>query len=143
MGRAVGAGRGDLFDHAVRTSNRLPVGTTAALCLLILTAGPWLIMGLTDLATVRSGAERYLPYAAIYVLVSVAAFQLDGIFIGATGTRTMRNASLAAVLAFLAPWWPLASWGANDGLWMAFIVFVVALALALAWRYPVLRASLR
>ena len=68
------------------------------------------------------------------MLVSVAAFQLDGVFIGATRTREMRNAGVLSLAAFLLAAWPLtAAWG-NHGLWVAFIIYVIARAGAL-WPY--------
>ncbi len=143
VGSATGAGRRDLFDHAVRTSSRLAAGTAVGLCLMLSTLGPLAIAGLTNLTAVSASAERYLPYAAVYVLLSVAAFQLDGIFIGATRTRAMRNASLMAVVLFLAAWWPLSRWGGNKGLWVAFILYVVARAVALGLHFPALRYAIR
>jgi MATE family multidrug resistance protein len=139
VGRAKGAGRRDLFDHAVRSSSQLAAGTALLLGLMLFSLDSLAIAGLTDLTEVRASAVRYLPYAAVYVLLSFAAFQLDGIFIGATDTRAMRNAALLAVVMFLAAWWPLVYWAGNDGLWMAFIVYVIARAAALAFRYPMLR----
>ncbi|MEE4143409.1 MAG: MATE family efflux transporter, partial [Halieaceae bacterium] len=70
------------------------------------------------------------------VLLSFAAFQLDGIFIGATRTREMRNASFVSVLAFMLAWWWLTPLFGNHGLWCAFVVYVCARALALAAYYP-------
>jgi MATE family multidrug resistance protein len=139
VGRAKGARRRDLFDQAVRFSSQLAAGAAILLGLMLFTLGSLAIVGLTDLSEVRAGAVRYLPYAAIYVMLSFAAFQLDGIFIGATGTRAMRNASLSAILVFLVVCWPLVRWMGNDGLWMAFIIYVIARAVALALRYPALQ----
>ena len=142
VGRAAGAGRRGLFDHTVRISTLLAAVTALVLSLAIIALGPYAIAALTDLAEVRATAGRYLPYASCYVLVSFVAFQLDGIFIGTTRTRDMRNASVVSTVVFLAAWWPLAGWWRNDGLWMAFIIFLIARALALGWRYPALRASI-
>lgn len=142
IGRSVGAGCRDLFDQAVRTTSQLAAGTAVFLCLILLTLGPLAIAGLTDLTEVRASAERYLPYAAVYVALSAPAFQLDGIFIGATATRAMRNAYWLAILAFLTAWWPLVTWADNDGLWMAFIIFVIARAVALALRFTMLRNTI-
>lgn len=139
VGRAKGAKRRDLFDQAVQSSSQLAAGTAILLSLMLFTLGSWAIAGLTDLSEVRASAVRYLPYAAVYVILSFAAFQLDGIFIGATGTRAMRNASLSAIVVFLVVWWPLVRGMGNDGLWMAFIIYVIARAVALALRYPALR----
>ncbi len=141
VGRAIGARRRDVFDAAVRRSSELAAATAVLLALLVLTLGDSAIHALTSIETARETASRYLPWSALYVLLSFAAFQFDGIFIGATRTRDMRNASLASLVLFLLAWWPLARFG-NDGLWIAFILYVLARALALGWHYPRLRASI-
>jgi multidrug resistance protein, MATE family len=142
VGSAVGARRRSVFDAAVRRSTELAGLTALALAASFMLLGPTLIDLLTNLESVAETAKRFLPYAAAYVLCSFAAFQLDGIFIGATRTRDLRNASIASMLTFLAAWWLLADRFGNTGLWVAFIVFVIARAVALGARYPELRASL-
>jgi MATE family multidrug resistance protein len=74
-------------------------------------------------------------------LAGVWCFQLDGIFIGATRTRDMRNAMLEALLIFLAAWWLLARFG-NHGLWAALYVHYAARTGTLLVRYPRLLRSL-
>ena len=69
---------------------------------------------------VQRQAVAVLPYAALYVALSAAAFQLDGIFVGATLTREMRNASFYSFVGFLAIGWPLVNVLQNEGLWIAF-----------------------
>lgn len=142
IGSAIGAGQRARFDLAVRRSTELALLSALVLSGMLLAAGPWLIDLLTDLPDVRLAALRYLPYAALYLLLAVGAFQLDGIFIGATRTRAMRNASLLSTGVFVAAAHWLARWDGNRGLWTAFIVFVVARALALALFYPALRRSI-
>ncbi|MDP2380278.1 MAG: MATE family efflux transporter, partial [Pseudohongiella sp.] len=77
-----------------------------------------------------------------YVALAFAAFQLDGIFIGTTRTREMRNASVVSALVFfilslvLMLQWQLA------GLWLAFIGFVILRAICLVWYFPALRRSI-
>lgn len=141
VGRALGARSPDAFDRAVRASTQLSAVTAVTLAALVLIAGPTAIAGLTDLDAVRSVALAYLPPTAIYVLLSFAAFQLDGIFIGATGTGEMRNASVISCLVFIVGSIPLiASWG-NLGLWVAFVGYVVARAILLGAYFPRLRRS--
>src|SRR5690606_24233838 len=83
-------------------------------------------------------AIQHLPYAALYIVVSFAAFQLDGIFIGATQSRAMRNATVLAlaVLIALGTWWS-ALYG-NRGLWVALVVYITIRAVVLALYYPML-----
>jgi Na+-driven multidrug efflux pump len=50
---------------------------------------------------------------------------MDGVFIGATWSRDMRNAMLIALLAFLAALFTLAHLYGNHGLWAALHVFLL------------------
>src|SRR5690606_20569120 len=112
-----------------------------------LAVGIWLLGGamvglLTSLEEVSDAARAYLPWTALYVLLSVGAFQLDGVFIGATRTREMRNAGVVSLLVFLLCAWPAAALWGNHGLWAAFVAFVVARALALLPYYRALDRGL-
>jgi MATE family multidrug resistance protein len=80
--------------------------------------------------------------AALYTGASFMAFQLDGVFIGATRTQDMRNASIASAATFVGAAWLLAADLGNRGLWLAFIAFVIVRALALLLYYPALRRSI-
>ena len=142
VGSSVGARSRAVFDAAVRRSTELAALTSLVLALLLFTIGPWLAAGITDLPPVESAARRHLPLAAVYVAVSFAAFQLDGIFIGATRTRAMRNASIASALVFVALEIPLGDALGNTGLWLAFIAYVIVRAVTLGAAYPSLRASI-
>ena len=83
---------------------------------------------------------RYM--AAAYVLVSFAAFQLDGIFIGVSSTRQMRHAAFIAITCFLLLWSVLIGPFGFTGLWLAMIFYVIARAGALMLFYPRLRNSI-
>jgi MATE family multidrug resistance protein len=141
VGRAVGAGARDGFDRAVRLSTQMAAVTALVLAAGALFAGPWAVRLLTDLPAVRGIAVDFLPWTALYILLSFGAFQLDGVFIGATGTRAMRNASVLSFTGFLLTSLVLVRVGQNTGLWISFVVFVVLRALALWSRYPALRTE--
>ncbi len=139
VGRTLGARRRDLLDRVMIASTRLAAANALGLTLLLAFAGPWAIAALAPLADVQAQALRYLPYAAIYVLVSFAAFQLDGIFIGATRSRALRNAGILSLGVFLLlAWWWAGRYG-NTGLWCAFIGYVIARAVCLGVYLPGLR----
>jgi len=60
-------------------------------------------------------------------MVSFTAFLWDGIFIGATAGPEMRNAMLVSTLVVFFPAYILAGrFLGNHGLWLAFILFMVA-----------------
>ncbi|MFM1895430.1 MAG: hypothetical protein RLZZ385_504 [Pseudomonadota bacterium] len=142
VGTAVGARDRAGLDLAIRRSSELAVITAVGLALLLWLGGPLAITGLTDLAEVRQVAGSMVWLAAIYVLLSFAAFQLDGIFIGAGRTAAMRNAALLSTGFFLLVCWPMLGLYGAVGLWWAFILFVVARAVALLFYLPALRASI-
>ena len=144
VGSALGAGQRREFDQAVRRSSELAAANAAVLALALFGFGPFIIRALTDLPAVQAAAQAQLPLAALYIALSVAAFQLDGIFIGATRTRDMRNASIASCAVFvIAAQLLTAHLGlGNDGLWLAFLVFVITRAITLAAYYPSLRRSI-
>lgn len=142
VGKAIGARNRQWFDRVIITSTRIAASCALGLMLLLLVFGPLAINALTPHETIRQQALAYLPYAAAYILLSFMAFQLDGIFIGATASRAMRNAALASLLVFLASAWPLALWLGNQGLWLAFITYVVARAMSLGIYLPQLRRSI-
>jgi len=140
VGRAVGARTRDAFDRAVRLSTQMAALSAVGLAALVLIGGPWAVSLLTDLDPVRDTARTFLPWTALYISLSFAAFQLDGIFIGATGTAAMRNASVASCLLFIGTSIVLVPGLANLGLWIAFVLFVIYRAIALGLAYPELRA---
>jgi MATE family multidrug resistance protein len=142
VGRAVGTTDRARLDDAVRSATELAAISAAALGALVFLAGPLIVTLLTDLGSVRDSAAIHLPYAAVYVVLSFAAFQLDGIFVGATRTRDMRNASVLSFAAFLVASLWLVPRAGNRGLWIAFVLYVVTRAVTLAARYPALRREM-
>jgi len=90
----------------------------------------------SDIAEIRAVAYVYLPYLALLPLVSVSSYLLDGLFIGATRAREMRDAMLLAVGLCVPLAWALKGYG-NHGLWIALLTFMLVRSLILgayAWR---------
>ncbi|TGP14897.1 MATE family efflux transporter, partial [Mesorhizobium sp. M1D.F.Ca.ET.234.01.1.1] len=75
--------------------------------------------------------DVYLPWAAFTALSGVLAFQMDGVFIGATWSRDMRNMMLLSFLVFAAALITLAPAFGNAGLWAALHVFLLVRGLSL------------
>ena len=140
-GRAVGAGDRESFRHAVRVSSLWAIVAAIAITAVYAVLGTAIIALLTDLAEVREAATALLPWVIIAPLVSVWAFQLDGIFLGATRGRTMRNTMIISVVVYVAACALLVpSWG-NTGLWLALTLFLGVRGITLGARYPALERS--
>ncbi len=139
VGRALGRGDLRLFERTLGMAMGLAGVTAAVLAALILSAGPLLIGLLTDIAAVAGLAGGHLGQVAVYVLLAFAAFELDGVFIGATRGRDLRNAAAVSLGVFLFAGHVLDRAYGNTGLWSAMIVYAVVRALTLAIRLPALR----
>jgi MATE family multidrug resistance protein len=92
---------------------------------------------MTASVDVRRIARDYLPFVIFAPLLGVFAFAYDGVYIGATWARDMRNLMVLALLIFLGAWFALRSFG-NAGLWAAFLVHYAARGGLEALRYPAL-----
>jgi MATE family multidrug resistance protein len=136
VGAAIGARDATAFRAAVRVTTWWAAGVAIAASVVFFAAGSALIDLMTGIEAVRAAARVYLPWAAIYPLISVWCFQLDGIYIGATRTAEMRNGMALATAAFVAFGYALMPHFGNHGLWAAFATFAALRALVLAWWYP-------
>jgi MATE family multidrug resistance protein len=140
VGRAVGAAQRTGLNEAAWMTTIWAAAVAALLAVVLTLFGAYFIDWLTVDASARSAARAYLPWAAAAPLLGVWAFQLDGIFIGATRTADMRNAMLVSLAIFLVAWWLLRPMG-NTGLWAAFYVHYAARAGSLLYYYPALVRS--
>jgi MATE family multidrug resistance protein len=136
VGEAIGARR--LADYrAVLRASTIAAGVVAGLISLsYLAFGGELIRMFTNEEGVRLLAERTLPWAVAMPFVSVWGFQLDGIFIGATRARDLRDAMVISFLGYLVLAVLLEKFFGNSGLWCAFIGFMVLRGVNLGLRLP-------
>ncbi|MEJ2027188.1 MAG: hypothetical protein P8X52_06990, partial [Limibacillus sp.] len=86
--------------------------------------------------------DDFLPWIAVIPLVAVWAYQLDGIFIGATRTAAMRNAMLISLAFYLLAVWLLVPAFGNHGLWLSMALFLGLRGLTLAAFFPALDAAI-
>jgi MATE family multidrug resistance protein len=96
----------------------------------------WLIDAFTNVDSVRALARDYALWAALTPVAGFAAFILDGVFVGATQARAMRNAMIVSVALYF-PLSLLLLWLlGNHGVWLAIHVFLLMRAFTLLRRYP-------
>jgi multidrug resistance protein, MATE family len=142
-GRAYGARNRIGFSSAVRLVILWGTGFALVVTATYALFGPMLIDIMTASAEVRHGARDYLWFVALAPILSVFAFAYDGVYIGATWAREMRNLMMLSLVIFLTAWLALRSFG-NAGLWSALLVHYAARGGLQALRYPaMLRASFR
>ncbi|MBY8275810.1 MATE family efflux transporter DinF [Vibrio fluvialis] len=107
---------------------------SVVICLLLTLAFGWygsaLIRLITDISAVQQTAQVYLPWLVAMPLTSMWCFLLDGIFIGATKGREMRNSMFVAACTFFVVFYGFAFWG-NHALWLAMLSFMAMRGLSL------------
>ena len=135
VGRALGAAHRAGLTAAANMTTMWAAGAAVLISVTFVTFGAMFIDILMVDPEAREAARVYLPWAAGAPMLGVWAFQLDGIFIGATQTEDMRNAMLVSLAIFLAAWWVLLPFG-NHGLWAALYVHYFARIGTLWYYYP-------
>ncbi len=140
-GHAIGARDSQALRRTLVVASGWSVLFSLAFSLLFWFGGHAFINLQSDIPEVRAVAHAYLPYLALLPLVSVASYLLDGLFVGATRAREMRDGMLLAVGLSVPLAWLLKGYG-NHGLWIALLCFMLLRSLILggyAWRLTAAR----
>ncbi len=135
-GKTIGAKDKDGFLRQLIDSTQLAGITAILLGGGVVFFAPFFIRLITQEIHVQSLAEQHAIYAGIYILVSFVAFQLDGIFIGATRSKEMRNSSLFSLVVLIGVGTLITQYYGNVGLWISFIIYVVARGITLGLYLP-------
>ncbi|MCV4284304.1 MATE family efflux transporter [Pseudomonas capsici] len=135
-GHAIGARDRTALRRSLVVAGGWSLIASVAFALLFMTGGHLFVQMQTNIPEVRETAIIYLPYLAAMPLLAVWSYLLDGLFIGATRAREMRNAMLISV-TLIAPVAFFAVDQGNHGLWLTFLAFTLLRGLSLgsiAWR---------
>lgn len=95
--------------------------------------GEKMVRLITDIDTVNMIAVEYLPWLVLLPFTAVWCFVFDGVFIGATRARDMRNSMVLCVVCIFLPTYVISSGLGNHALWLAMNTFMLARGLSLAW----------
>lgn len=141
VGQAMGRG-----DRAgLRRSVLLSGGWGAAISVLMALAfallGGLVIDLMTTAPEVREAARRFLPWMVAVPVLGFASWMLDGVFIGATRARDMRNMMALSLGVYVLAALALVPMLGNHGLWAAFLISFVARGVTLGLRYPALERA--
>ncbi|AML50212.1 MATE family efflux transporter [Falsihalocynthiibacter arcticus] len=137
-----------LVAQSLGSKSRFDLRQSALLCTfwsLIVCIGLTVVFalfgeGIIDLMAksepVRAEARIYLVYMIAAPLIGMWSWILDGIFIGATRSRDMRNMMFLSLLVYGGAVLVLVPAYGNHGLWIALLISFVARAISLGARYP-------
>lgn len=123
-GKNIGAGNRPELKRTVRLLFGWGLALSLAFTLLYGIGGKGFLGLLTNDESVIHASGEYFYWVLMIPLAGFSAFLLDGICIGATATRLMLRAMLAASGSFFIIYYAFHSLLGNHALWMAFIVYL-------------------
>lgn len=137
VGKFTGARQSVMLKKTVRRLFLWGLAMAASFTAVYIFGNDWILRLLTDQQQVIDNASPYLFWVALIPFVSFPAFLWDGIFIGATASKPMRNTMILAVLlVYLPAWFFLSPSLGNHGLWMALLLFMAARGITLTFFAP-------
>ncbi|PSH60073.1 MATE family efflux transporter [Phyllobacterium endophyticum] len=123
-GRAVGAHYRPAFDRGIKLSFLWGLMLASSMAVFFLVFGNAIVAFLIKSDEVQAMASLYLPWAALAPVVGLLAFHMDGVFIGATWSRDMRNMMILSLFGYFAAYLILPQFWGNHGLWLALHLFL-------------------
>lgn len=129
-----------MIGHAIFTKNKMAFfqaiyecGIWSLLvallfCFIWWCFGGWVIDVISNVNRINIIALKFLPWLYILPLVAVSSYLLDGVYIGATWAKEMRNSMIASVIFVFFPAVILLKPLGNHGLWLSFSLFLMARA---------------
>ncbi|MHC1550090.1 MATE family efflux transporter [Phyllobacterium sp. K27] len=135
-GRAVGAHYRPAFDRGIRLSFLWGMVLASIMALFFLIYGNAIVAILIKSSDVQAMAARYMPWAALAPVVGLLAFHMDGVFIGATWSRDMRNMMILSLIGYFIAYLILPIYFGNHGLWLALHLFLGLRGISLLYILP-------
>ncbi|MFC0245032.1 MATE family efflux transporter [Falsochrobactrum ovis] len=124
VGRSIGARYSPAFVRGAKLTFIWGLCMSITVAALLLIFGDAIIELLSKAEDVRVEASTYLFWAALTGLTGLLAFHMDGVYIGATWSRDMRNMMIVSLAVFLAALYALKPVMGNHGLWLALNLFL-------------------
>ena len=112
--------------RAIRYSFAWGMGLALIYSLIYWFFGPALVRVFTDQVDVINATMPFLYWMAIFPILSTPCYIWDGVFIGLTASKAMRNTMLLAFGIYLASYYGWGQYEGNNGLWLALLIFMVA-----------------
>ena len=120
-----------LFKMIVKNSFILSTLTGLIISIVYFFLNKYVIELMSDIETIRNLSSSYAVWLVIMPLISSFCYQFDGIFIGASQTKELRNAMIFSVFSYLALSLLLTEIMGNTGIWISLCLFMILRALSL------------
>lgn len=133
IGKYAGAKNQAQLDKAIRLSFVWSLGLAGIYSLIYGLLGMPISTLFSSQATVLAAIQPYLFWMILFPIFSMPCYIWDGIFIGLTAAKAMRDTMIIALILYLTVHYLLIDNLGNHGLWLALLIFMVARGL-IQWR---------
>ncbi len=131
IGYTIGKKREKSFLLVVKNSIQLSFITSLIISVIYLIFFKQIINIITDIDILRFISYKHVIWIIIIPPIASFCYQLDGIFIGASQTKEIRNAMIISVASFIISSIYLTKYFDNHGLWFSLTIFIILRSLTL------------
>ena len=131
VGYSIGAKDKKLLKSVIKNSFILSAASSLIICVIFLIGKNSFIEMMTDIPDIREISFAYSNWVVIIPFISSFCFQFDGIFVGASQTKELRNAMIVSVSIYILSALFLVSSFGNSGLWISLCIFFILRAFTL------------
>ncbi len=126
-GKFLGERNKHQFQQLTRNLFIWGIGLAAIFSLLFLLGNQPIFRLLTNQNELLETAQKYMVWIILMPFFTFSSFIWDGIYIGVTASREMRNSMIASTMLIFAPaFYLLHETMGNHGLWLAMMLFMLA-----------------
>jgi MATE family multidrug resistance protein len=135
VGKATGARNRSALQRSVQLTMKWSLYFAIGFSVLFWVAGPLFVRILTNIPEVIDTTLQYLPWMVAAPVIAFWAYLYDGVFVGATRAREMRNSMVASTFLVFVPAWFALRFLGNHGLWLAFMIFMASRGISMHFYY--------
>ena len=135
VGFSIGRKSKNAFSSIVKHSMQISFISALILSFIYIIFYKQIINIITDIEILRFISYKHFLWVVIIPPVASFCYQLDGIFIGASQTKEMRNAMIISVLSFVFISIYLTKYFDNHGLWFSLMCFMIFRSLTLKFYF--------
>lgn len=126
VGKHVGANQQQKLTQSIRLSFLWAMALASLYCFIYGVFGTTLVSIFSNQTAIISATQPYLFWMVLFPLLSTPCYIWDGIFIGLTASKAMRDSMLIALFVYLLVHFLLKNSFGNHGLWLALLIFMMA-----------------
>ena len=135
VGFTIGRKIKNSFLSVVKNSIQISFITALIVSIFYIIFFKQIINIITDIELLRFISYKHFLWVIIIPPIASFCYQLDGIFIGASQTKELRNAMIISVLSFIALSIYLTKYFGNHGLWFSLMSFMIFRSLTLKFYF--------